>query len=1088
MSNKLNEFLESLKPIIDKACIVNNNNPSELLSVLDLCERIHIFNEFEMHKLSEESINNLDLEDIKLKAETLNTLFLFIKNNPKIQEIIEDTDKTKLIKCINRVTYELYKIIYQLSQNEIILDRLFYLCFLALNAILSDKIVEMDNFISSYIAQTFCNIENKEVIELLQIDILHLILCLSKRIKNADDISEIKKLINRIDEQLSILQDIEIKSDCLNTNNVLIITIVANIQCALKIVMSYLTTGYMEENIYPLIDSYVLNAYKIAEQGDLENYKILSNMLGYGLGTLCRNSIWDIAKRVPNLKHYFENCINSSKNIIYSFLPSQRDSILEMLTMKRSIVLNMPTSAGKTLLAELYILYIFQQYNSLEERPTVCYIVPTNALVNQTKNKFISELQPLGYNIETVVPFCEVDEIEDEILKRKHIDILISTPEKLDILVRNNHSCIKNLKLIILDEAHNISDKERGSKFELVLSTIKQKRNDVHFLLLSPFMKNNKKLAEWLSNSEQDNVAISIEWTPTKQYVGYSYFSSSKDKAFVRYLPSPRNNIITDVIDIPLETNANTVKSQLGEKRVNSFVKNIVLLEKYYNLGKTMVLCPGSGTAQKSAIKTLEYLKSKNKLKNLLDDPIKKDEISKLIAIIELEALDDKDLIKCLKYGIAYHHSKLSALVKEKIEDLITKDCINIIFATTTLAQGMNFPITTVIFDELKLGRSKGTQEMDSSIFWNIAGRAGRAYKDKEGHVIISYRNSEKYMLNTTTNYIKSDIKEVISSLTSFFEMLDENTEINLKLLKDNPAASNFLQYLNHILNVSYHYNFDDIDSAKIRNILNNSFVYKELSFKEGFIESQEKIRKFSEKYIDSLRNKRQESLKLADIFGISNISLGSMQAKIKELREEIISQHGIGALNEYINATNIILNTQNSDNLSKIVDIIARLPEMKIFMIGDGKLDSVSLAKIIIGWVNGKNVRDIANDIRRGRQPINDLIGQCNKFINGNMRNFVPWGLSIFQNLTKDNEKNLPSYVYYGVNNKEDVILSKIGVPRFALKDVKILLSKKYPLEKISINNMENIKSKILSFDKQDYDISKIDKSIYKEIVDAGL
>ena len=212
------------------------------------------------------------------------------------------------------------------------------------------------------------------------------------------------------------------------------------------------------------------------------------------------------------------------------------------------------------------------------------------------------------------------------------------------------------------------------------------------------------------------------------------------------------------------------------------------------------------------------------------------------------------------------------------------------------------------------------------------------------------------------------------------------------------------------------------------------------------------------------------------------------MQAKIKELREEIINEHGTEALNEYINATNIILNTQNSDNLSKIVDIIARLPEMKIFMVGEGKLDSESLAKIIIGWVNGKNVRDIANDIKRGGQPVNDLIGLCNKFINGNMRNFVPWGLSIFQILTNDNEKNLPSYVYYGVNNKEDVVLSKIGIPRFALKNVKTLLSKKYPKEKISIDNMENLKSKILSFDKQDYDISKIDKSIYKEIVDTGL
>ena len=129
MSNKLNEFLESLKPIVDKACIVNNNNPSELLSILDMCERIHIFNEFEMYGLSEESINNLDLEDIKLKAETLNTLFLFIKNNPKIQEIIEDTDKTKLIKCLNRVTYELYKIIYQhlkLRNKDKIIYQVYY--------------------------------------------------------------------------------------------------------------------------------------------------------------------------------------------------------------------------------------------------------------------------------------------------------------------------------------------------------------------------------------------------------------------------------------------------------------------------------------------------------------------------------------------------------------------------------------------------------------------------------------------------------------------------------------------------------------------------------------------------------------------------------------------------------------------------------------------------------------------------------------------------------------------------------------------------------------------------------------------------
>ncbi len=1087
MNNKLTIFLESLNPIIDKAHVVDKDNTSELLNILDLCEKIHLYNKFDIRNLSEENITKLDIEDIRLKAETLNALFLFIKNNPKIQEVIKNKNKAGVIKTINKVTCELYKIIYQTYSGDSKLEKEFYFCFLVLHAILSDKIVEIDNFISSNIESIFCISETDKSIETIQIDTLHLIVKLCHRIKNADNIKEIKSLIRKIDSQLCDLQDAELVNDSLNIDNVLIITIIANIQCALKIVSEYLTTGKTNENIYPLLDSYTSNSFKIAEQGTLDNYKTLSNLLGYALNILCKNSVWEIAQRVPNLKRFFDKCIESSENSIYTFLPSQRDSILDMLTMKRSIILNMPTSAGKTLLAELYMLYIFQQYTfPNEDLPTVCYIVPTNALVNQTKHKFIEELQPLGYNVETVVPFCEIDDIENEILNSKHIDILISTPEKLDILIRKNHPCIKNLKLVILDEAHNISDKERGSKFELVLSTIKQKRNDVHFLLLSPFIKNNKKLAEWLSNSEHDNVAIGVEWTPTKQYVGYSYFSQSKHDAYINYLPSPRNNVIHEIIDIPVGVDAHVIREAIGETKINSQVKNIVLLEKYYNIGKTMVLCGGAVTAQKCAVKTLNYLKSKNKLKNLLDDPIKKEEISKLIAIIKLEALEDNDLIECLKYGIAYHHAKLSALVKEKIEELMSKDCINIIFATTTLAQGMNFPITTVIFDELKLG-NKGP-EMDNSIFWNIAGRAGRAYKDNEGHVILSYRKSKEYMQKTTENYIKCDIKEVISSLTEFFENLDENTEINLKLLNNNPGISNFLQYLNHILNVSYNYNFDNIDSAKIRNILNNSFVYKELSFKEGFIESQEKIRNFSEKYIDSLKNKKQESLKLADMFGISNISMGTMQAKIKELKNEIINSYGENSLSDYMNVTNIILNTQNYDNLSKIIEIIAKLPEMKIFMLGEGKLDSISLSKIIIGWVNGKNVRDIANDIKRTGQTVNDLIGLCNKFINGNMKNFVPWGLSIFQALTKYEDKNLPSYVYYGVNNKEDVILSKIGVPRFALNNVKHILNNKYPNEKITIENMNNLKNIILSFDKQDYNTTNEMASIYKKIVDTAL
>ena len=53
--------------------------------------------------------------------------------------------------------------------------------------------------------------------------------------------------------------------------------------------------------------------------------------------------------------------------------------------------------------------------------------------------------------------------------------------------------------------------------------------------------------------------------------------------------------------------------------------------------------------------------------------------------------------------------------------------------------------------------------------FWNIAGRAGRAYKDKEGYIILSYSNSQKETKSTVKRYIESDLKEVISSLNAYF-------------------------------------------------------------------------------------------------------------------------------------------------------------------------------------------------------------------------------------------------------------------------------------------------------------------------------
>ena len=126
----------------------------------------------------------------------------------------------------------------------------------------------------------------------------------------------------------------------------------------------------------------------------------------------------------------------------------------------------------------------------------------------------------------------------------------------------------------------------------------------------------------------------------------------------------------------------------------------------------------------------------------------------------------------------------------------------------------MNFPINTVIFDTVKL-RNKG--DLSNAEFWNIAGRAGRAYKDKEGYIILSYSNSQKETKSTVKRYIESDLKEVISSLNAYFTG-NSTISIDYNVLKEpnNAPILNLLQYINmQQISFLYHIIYGRSDISK---------------------------------------------------------------------------------------------------------------------------------------------------------------------------------------------------------------------------------------------------------------------------------
>jgi hypothetical protein len=1062
------EIITKIKEMFSK----DSNEISELVKTLSSHERKVLEN-----RLNNVSINNANHnnEDINRTVKALNIISDIIDNRTNIK------DKS-IIEMINNMIFELYKMQYDLiDYNCNVLDIDYIISMYAMYSLVCDKETMVDKNLRTKIKELkdkTLKEENLNIEHKLYLSIL----CIVRRISDQNDVNEIKQLINTIQDDLNDMQKVEIKNEEIEYTTILI-GIIGNLLYSIQSVAEYIIYGNNknDNNIYTTIDTYIYNAMQIAEFSTNDRLNDIIKGLGKVLKLLCDNSIWKIAERSPIFNKFFKER-NSKDDLLLSLLPSQRDSILDILTTKKSIVLNMPTSSGKSLLAELYILFTMQNNTMGEIKPTVAYIVPTNALINQTMYKLKEDFSTFNYNIQNALPFYKIDEIEEQILNQQHIDILVTTPEKLDVLVRQKHPSIKDLKLLVVDEAHNISDKSRGGKLELLLATIKQKKSDVNYLLLSPFIGNHDEIAKWLGGSEQDSLSKTLVWTPTKQYVGCNILSNKKTQSKVVYLPSARNNIVKEQIQIDINENLEIIKKEIKANGNDAYVRTIALIDKYIHLGSVLVLCKGAGICKKMTGKLLEVWNVKRK-----NTVVKDIEIENLKELIRIEFDENDILIKSLDYGIAYHHAEMPTIIKEEIEKLILKNKIKVVFTTTTLAQGMNFPITTVIFSTLKVGGSANSHELNNSEFWNIAGRAGRAYMDTEGHIITPYDSSNKATKNILSNYIKDDIEEIVSSLNILLREEYASAIFNYEFVKQNVALSNFLQYINHILTVSEGYNLNKVDTTIIRNVLSNSLLYKQVEWKSGFMEAQQKIVNFASRYVEHLQQSSENILKLADAFSISDISYSTMVGLVNGLKQEVVEQYGEENQEEHIKATKIILETKKSEYLAKIIDAISRIPEIQIQLVGQGKFDSKSIAKIVIGWVNGTSVKKIAENIKYENQTTEDILGICYKYINSRMKTFMPWGFAIYQNIVGDIEteeaKNLPSYIYYGVNNVEDVIIARVGVPRFAISIIKnILISRKINL---NVANMAKITQEIKNITIKDLERYTNNGQLIKSLLD---
>jgi replicative superfamily II helicase len=493
--------------------------------------------------------------------------------------------------------------------------------------------------------------------------------------------------------------------------------------------IQFLKTGKFEHN--NSVDKYLDSAAnQFCILGDYNSY-LLVNHLKKHFNNLFENSphalikqyAKDFAENSENWKSYLRLLSTLGKYPMFSLWKSQKIALSNGLLDNAPLLITMPTSAGKTKTVEFAI---FQ--NLIKDNDKICaYVVPTKALASEIEESLSKSLGKLGLGVSVLYGGYNFSYLENDLLGENRIFVL--TPEKLDLLLRSNDTFKRSLSLIIIDEVHDMtSDSIRGLKQELIFSRTLYiaEKFDIRVICISAVLNNPLDFAVWMSGENKN--LVQTDWRPTRQRIGFLSWPHNVARAQVQYLPSD-DNYPNGSFFIPLPFIRSQIKVKDIKNKNKYFSKDVVTAARlslyYVETGATLVFTTTRALVEKIT-HALIQLKSQEPSNNINSQSL-------VIASEAAKILGDQHLIvSALRHGICYHHAELPSKIRKLVEKAVRSGSINLIVSTTTLSQGINLPIKNVIVHTLTT-----YMNISMSQYSNAVGRAGRAGRETEGHIIF---------------------------------------------------------------------------------------------------------------------------------------------------------------------------------------------------------------------------------------------------------------------------------------------------------------------------------------------------------------
>ena len=383
----------------------------------------------------------------------------------------------------------------------------------------------------------------------------------------------------------------------------------------------------------------------------------------------------------------------------------------------KGVLVAAPTGAGKTIVGEFAVELAVQSGSKC------FYTTPIKALSNQKYSELVARYGE-----------AKVGLLTGDTSINSEADIVIMTTEVLRNMIYANSQTISRLKYVVMDEVHYLADKFRGAVWEEILIHLP---DSVQVVSLSATVSNAEEFGEWLQTVRGETEVIVSEIRPVPLYQHVLFGNKLLD------LFDENSKLNPELTKLERESyrqvRGNWRDKPKGPKGL-SRPEVIEKLDREHLLPAITFIF--SRKACDAAVK--QCLQAGIRLTNENDRKIIRSIINKNVSNLaqeDLVVLGFYEWVDGLERGVAAHHAGLLPAFKSTVEELFQAGYVKAVFATETLALGINMPARTVVLEKLSKWNGEGHVAISAGEYTQLTGRAGRRGIDIEGNAVILWSN-----------------------------------------------------------------------------------------------------------------------------------------------------------------------------------------------------------------------------------------------------------------------------------------------------------------------------------------------------------